>query len=98
MSIREGDINDYETKCTGHSPNLSLFAYSNFATCQKDLVAVFILEFRPVILLQGMNMLLFLLFYINLFLTPEKSVCVPLEFKFSPSMIKVTEFLKCLTI
>ena len=73
MSIREGYINGHETKCTGHSPNLLLFGNSNFATCPKDLVAVFILEFRPVILLQGMNVLLFLLFYISLFLTPEKA-------------------------
>jgi hypothetical protein len=44
------------------------------------------------------NILVFLLLCINILLKPEKSDCVPLTFKFSPSMIKVAEFLKRLTL
>jgi hypothetical protein len=49
-------------------------------------------------LLPGVNILLLLLLCIDLLVTPEKSDYVPLTFKFSPSTIKVTEFLQRLTL
>jgi len=48
-------------KYTGHSTNVLLLENSNCYTCSKDLVAVFILEFRRVSLLPGVNILLLLL-------------------------------------
>ena len=87
MSVREEDINDYKMKNTDRSQNLLLLENSNYSTCSKDLVTVLILEFRRVSLLPGVNILLLLLLCIYLLLTPEKSDCVPLILKFSPSMI-----------
>jgi hypothetical protein len=94
MSVRKKDVNDCEMKYTGHSPSSSLLENSNCSTCPKDLVAVFILEFRRVPLLPAVNILLLLLLCIDLLLTSEKSDCFPLTFKFLPSMIKFTEFLR----
>jgi len=73
MSIGEEDINDSEMKYTGHSPNLLLLENSNCSKRPKNLVAVFILEFRRVSLLPGVNMLLLLLLCIDVLLTPGKA-------------------------
>ena len=74
-----------------------LLENSNCSTHAMDLVAVFILEFRRVSL-PDVNILLLLLLRIDLLLMPVKSDCVTLTYKFSPTMIKVTEFLKRLSL